>query len=192
MGSRRRLTARIASVALVIALAAACSSSAKPTSAPATSTTSANRSTFPGAVCASITSWMNRMVETTNSFSDDSPKLSVPDRRDRYVAAFDDLTRLTDELGAALAQAPTVGTPQADIDAVRAELDNAIVLVKGQIADNRAQASGLSDADYSFQAVNEGHLFTGTEKALSTVLKTLNEQGRAHTIPELEGTCGRR
>ncbi|MEY2437601.1 MAG: hypothetical protein QOF97_2437, partial [Acidimicrobiaceae bacterium] len=84
------------------------------------------------------------------------------------------------------------GTTQADADAVRAELDKALALVKAQIAGNKDQASGLSDDDYSFQAVNEGHLFTGTEKALSTVLKALNEQGRAHALPELEGTCGRR
>jgi hypothetical protein len=40
--------------------------------------------------------------------------------------------------------------------------------------------------------VNDGFLFTGTEKALSTLLKTLNDQGLAHALPELEGTCGRR
>jgi hypothetical protein len=196
MGSRRRL---IPLVVVAAALFGACGSDgAKPAAAPAGSTASTegtatgDRSTFAGAVCASITSWMNRMVDTTNSFSNDSPDLSVPARRERYAAAFDELTKLTDELHTQLTQVPTLGTTPADADAVRVELDKAIELVKTQISGNKDQASGLSDDDYSFQAVNEGHLFTGTEKALSTVLKALNEQGRAHTIPELEGTCGRR
>jgi hypothetical protein len=192
MGSRRRL---ISLVVVAAALFGACGSDAKPSAAPAASTAdlaSADRSTFAGAVCASITSWMNRMVDTTNSFSNDSPDLSVPARRERYAAAFDGLTKLTDELHTQLTQVPTDGTTQADADAVRAELDKAIDLVKTQITGNKDQASGLTDDDYTFQAVNEGHLFTGTEKALSTILKALNEQGRAHTIPELEGTCGRR
>jgi hypothetical protein len=193
MGPRRRL---ISLAVVAVALLGACGSdSAKPSAAPVSSAASSgtgDRSTFSGAVCASITSWMNRMVDTTNSFSNDSPDLSVPARRERYAAAFDGLTKLTDELRDQLTKVPTRGTTQADADAVRAELDKAIEQVKTQIAGNKDQASGLSDDDYTFQAVNEGHLFTGTEKALSTVLKALNEQGRAHTIPELEGTCGRR
>jgi hypothetical protein len=195
MGPRRRLISLVVAVAVLVACG---SDSPKPSAAPASSAPSSassgtgDRSTFSGAVCASITSWMNRMVDTTNSFSNDSPDLSVPARRERYAAAFDGLTKLTDELRDQLAQVPTLGTTQADADAVRAELDKAIEQVKTQIAGNKDQASGLSDDDYTFQAVNEGHLFTGTEKALSTVLKALNEQGRAHTIPELEGTCGRR
>jgi ribosomal protein L17 len=192
MGSRRRL---ISIIVVAVALLGACGSDAKPSATPAASsadTASVDRSTFAGAVCASITSWMNRLVDTTNSFSNDSPDLSVAARRERYAAAFDGLTKLMDELHTDLTQVPTVGTTQADADAIRAELDKAIELVKTQIAGNKDQARGLSDDDYTFQAVNEGHLFTGTEKALSTVLKALNEQGRAHTIPELEGTCGRR
>jgi hypothetical protein len=193
MGPSRRL---IAGLAVAAALAAGCGSDgAKPDAAPASSASSSaspGPSTFSGSVCTSITAWMNRMVDTTNSFSDDSPKLSVADRRARYAAAFDGLTRLTDELHDSLAAAPLLGTPEGDVAAVTAELDKAIGLVKQQIAGNKDQAGGLPDEDYVFQAVNEGHLFTGTEKALSTVLKALNEQGRAHGIPELEGTCGRR
>jgi hypothetical protein len=192
MGPRRRLIAALA----IAATLAACGNDAKPSSAPAPASASTSASsgpaTFASAVCTSITSWMNRMVDTTNSFSDDSPALSVPERRQRYATAFDGLTKLTDELHGQLEAAPALGTPQADADAVRAALGAAIELVKQQIAGNKDQASGLPDDDYSFQAVNEGHLFTGTEKALSTVLKALNEQGRVHGIPELEGTCGRR
>jgi hypothetical protein len=169
-----------------------CSSTNSPSTQSASTSTSIDRSTFASAVCGSITAWMNRMVDTTNSFSDDSPKLSVPARRDRYVAAFDTLTALTADLQSQLDQAPEKGTTPADAGAVRSELTKAGDLIKTQIAGNRAEAGGLSDAAYGFQAVNDGHLFTGTEKALSTMLKALNEQGRAHALPELEGTCGRR
>ncbi len=182
----------LATAMLLIALAA-CSNDTKPATKSSTgSDSSVDRSTFTSALCASVADWMTDLVASTNAFSDASPQLSAASRRDRYLAAFDDLTRVTDALRVQLGQLPSEGAAPADVDAVRAALVAAVDEVKAQIADNRAQAAGLADAAYALQAVNDGHLFTGSEKALSTVFKSLNEQGRAHALPDLDGTCGRR
>ena len=178
-------------VAGCAALLVACSgksNTASPTTS-ASSRSSAAPSTFAGAVCGAISKWQNRMVDAANAFSTDSPKLDVPARRARYSRAFDDQKAITDDLRKDVEAAPATGV--ADAEAIRAVLVAATGDVQTTLNLNQADAASHPDSDYEFQAVKEDRLFAGTEKSLSQMLKPLDEQARAHNVPDLGGTCGR-
>jgi hypothetical protein len=196
----RMTTARRCGYLLVAAfLIAACSDnshSAAPTtiaSSPSTQTTRsappADPSTFAGAVCGSISTWQNRMVDAANAFSTDSPNLDLPARRARYSRAFDDQKAITNDLRAELQVAPATGVT--DAEAIRAVLIAATGDVQTTIQENQADAASHPDSDFEFQAVKEDRLFGGTEKTLSEILKPLDEQSRVHNVPVLGGSCGR-
>lgn len=182
---------RILVVAGCVVLIAACSDRSN-TASPKASTSSpssAAPTTFAGTVCGAISKWQNRMVNAANAFSTDSPKLDVPGRRARYARAFDDQKAITDDLRKDIEAAPAVGV--ADAEAIRSVLVAATGDVQTTINLNQADAASHPDSDYEFQAVKEDRLFAGTEKSLSQILKPLDEQSRAHDVPDLGGTCGR-
>lgn len=184
---------------LFLALAiAACSSdsstggsttASSPSKQSSQSIQSAAPATFADAVCGSISTWQNRMVDAANAFSTDSPNLDVPARRARYSRAFDDQKAITNDLRDALQAAPALGVD--DAEAIRAVLLAATGDVQITIQENQADAASHPDSDFEFQAVKEDRLFGGTEKTLSEMLKPLDEQSRTHSVPELGGTCGR-
>jgi hypothetical protein len=129
------------------------------------------------------------MVSTTNAFSDASPELDPAGRKRRYVGAFDELRTITQQLRDRITATP-VTEPDAAA-AIRDELLAVTDVVLTQIDANQAEAGALALTSYETWAIDDGHLFTGTEKALSTLLKRLNELGRDYSLDGLEGTCGR-
>lgn len=151
----------------------------------------AEASTFTGVVCSSVQSWMTDMVKATNAFSTDSPDLSVGDRRARYVRTFDDLAAITADLRERLQQAPTDGTDAGAAETMRSLLLDAAATVNQQITDNQRDAAGEADDSYARTSVVPDYLFSGTEKAMSTVFKTLNERANELGLEGLQGSCGR-
>ena len=187
-----RLRSSVAAAAVVVTVVAVgCSGGASPAAGPTTigagSTT--RPTTFPASVCSSITAWQNRMVAATNAFSDASPRLTPADRKVRYLVGFDDHARITMDLRADLQKAPAVGV--GDAESLRSQILAATEQVQQQTAEDRAAAAALPLSAYDGYGVGDGHLFTGTEKALSTVLKRLNEVGREANAPGLLADCGR-
>jgi hypothetical protein len=178
-------TSRRALLAACAVLLAACSSN----SSSPPSQSSLAPTTFAGSVCSAVSTWQNRMVNAANSFSTDSPKLDVAGRRARYLRAFDEQKAITEDLSKGIESAPATGV--ADAEAIRTVLVTATGDVQTTLQLNQADAASHPDSDYEFQAVKEDRLFAGTEKSLSQILKPLDEQSRAHDVPELGGTCGR-
>jgi len=131
------------------------------------------------------------MVKATNAFSTDSPDLSVSDRRARYARTFDDLATITADLRQRLEQASTDGTDAGAAETMRSLLLDAVATVDQQITDNQRDAAAEADASYSVAAVQPDYLFSGTEKAMSTVFKTLNERANELGLEGLQGSCGR-
>ncbi len=109
--------------------------------------------------------------------------------RGTLLARFDDQKAITDDLRKDIETAPAAGV--ADAEAIRSVLVAATDDVQTTINLNQADAASHPDSDYEFQAVKEDRLFAGTEKSLSQILKPLDEQSRAHNVPDLGGTCGR-
>jgi hypothetical protein len=171
---------------LLVVLAAGCGGGTGDDAAPTTTTAPV---TFAGAVCAAVSEWTHAMVDTANGFTHASGDLTPEERKARYTATFDDLRALTEELRAAIDGAPDEGA--ADAAEIRAALDDLIDTVEAEMDGNQAEAAGLPLSSYQERAVNDGHLYTGNEKALSTVLKGMNDQGRAHGVSDLGGSCGR-
>ena len=173
-------------LALLVVLAAGCGGETGNDAAP---TTTAAPATFAGAVCAAVSEWTHAMVDTANEFTHASGELTPKERKARYTATFDHLHALTEDLRAAIDDAPEEGA--ADAADIRAALDDLIDTVEAEMDGNQAEAAALPLSSYQERAVNDGHLYTGNEKALSTVLKGMNDQGRAHAVTELGGSCGR-
>ncbi len=143
--------------------------------------------TFTEDVCTAISAWGRDIVAAANAFTDDTNRLSADGRRSRYLFAFDDQRRITDDLLARLAGAPTAGVENAD--AVRARLLAAIDDVEANIAAQKADAA--AHVDFSFPGPRPDRLFAGTEKSLSLMLKPLDEVSRDEGVAALGGTCGR-
>jgi hypothetical protein len=156
-----------------------CSESSQPSSSTAPS--------FVDGVCTSITEWGNRIVDAANAFTDESPHLSVNGRRARYLFAFDEQQRITDDLRSALEAAPSNGI--SDASGIRDELVRAVGNVSQNILDSKAEA--VANVDFHFIGPKPDRLFAGTEKSLSLMLKPLDEVSRQRNVAGLGGPCGR-
>ena len=174
----KRLVSSLALVC-VTALVAGCSDA---TPSPASAATS-----FSAGVCSSISEWGHRLVATANAFTDESPHLSTAGRRARYLFAFDEQVRVTDDLREELDRVPTTGVP--DPDAIRRQLAHAVDDVTQNIRDQKADAA--AHVDFSFIGPKPDRLFAGTEKSLSLLLKPLDEIARQEHVDALGGSCGR-
>lgn len=174
-----RRTTIAAGMVSVLVLASGCSES--------TTLKASKAASFPEGVCTAISDWGNAMVDAANAFTDETARLNVSGRRARYLFAFDDQRRITEELRAELDAVPATGV--ADADAIRAELQHAIGDVQGNIAAQKADAA--VNVDFSFIGPKPDRLFAGTEKSLSLLLKPLDAVGREHKIDALGGSCGR-
>lgn len=175
------MTRTVTALALVsvIALATGCSDSPRPAASTATS--------FADGVCSSISDWGTRVVEAANVFTDDSPHLSVGGRRSRYLFAFDEQQRITDDLRVELQTAPPNGVT--DADARREQLLHAVDDVTQNIHDQKADSA--VNVDFHFIGPKSDRLFAGTEKSLSLMLKPLDAIARDHHVDALGGSCGR-
>ena len=129
----------------------------------------------------------NAWVDRANAFTDISPHLSPAGRRARYLFAFDEQQRVTDDLREDLRTAPPNGVD--DAEAIRARLLQAVDDVSKNIDDQKADAA--AQVDFSFLGPRPDRLFSGTEKSLSLMLKPLDELGRDYRVDALGGSCGR-
>lgn len=179
----------LALLSVLAAVAAGCGGGTDDDAATTTTTTAALPATFAGAVCSAVSEWTRAMVDTANGFTRASGDLTPEARKARYSATFDDLRAITEDLRSAIDAASDEGV--ADADAIRAALDDLIDTVEAEMDGNQQEAEALPLSSYQERAVNDGHLYTGNEKALSTVLKGMNDQGREHGVSELGGSCGR-
>ena len=165
-------------VASVIALAG-CSESTRPKASTAPS--------FAEGVCTAISEWGSHIVDAANAFTDDSPRLSLAGRRARYLFAFDEQRRLTDDLRGELEATPPSGV--ADPEAIRAPLLVAVDDVTKNIGEQKADAA--EHVDFHFIGPKPDRLFAGTEKSLSLMLKPLDDVARQQHVEALGGHCGR-
>jgi hypothetical protein len=170
-----RMKRTVTTIALCIVMIG-CSDTKPP---PATS--------FANGVCAAVSTWGTGIVDAANTFTDESPHLSVDGRRARYLFAFDEQRRITETLREEIAAAPQPGT--ANAGEVRDALLAAVDDVLANIEDQRADAA--REVDFDFVGPRPDRLFSGTEKSLSLMLKPLDEQARVQGVAELGGSCGR-
>jgi hypothetical protein len=168
--------------ALTIATALALSGCSDP-SAPRTSTATS----FTEGTCSAISEWGGRMVDAANAFTDDTAHLSDAGRRARYLFAFDEQARITDDLRKELET--TTPTGDAEAEPIRAQLLDALDDVTTNIHDQKADAA--EHVNFHFIGPRPDRLFSGTEKSLSLVLKPLDEISRESQIDALGGSCGR-
>jgi hypothetical protein len=150
-------------------------------------TKASKAASFTDGVCASISDWENALVDAANAFTDETTHLTVDGRKARYLFAFDEQVRITEELRTQLESAPANGVD--DPDAVRAALSHAIDDVIQNIHDQKADAA--ANVDFSTFGPKPDRLFAGTEKSLSLLLKPLDEVARASNVAALGGSCGR-
>ena len=169
----------IALVIVAVLLAAGCSKDS--------STTASRASNFTTGICTSVLQWDDDMVDAANRFTDDSPFLTETQRRARYLFAFDEQQRITEDLRDNINTAPPTGVD--DPDAVRVALSKAIDAVEKNIADQKADAA--ANVDFRFIGPRPDRLFAGTEKSESLFLKPMNEVARDQNIAALGGDCGR-
>ena len=135
-------------------------------------------------LCPTVRAWADASVEAVNGFRIASPTLDPTGRRARYGQAFRDQVALDERLATAL---DGLALPPR----VRSRLDTALADVETTVDDNAAEAAALPDSAYQFQAVAEGTLLTGTEKAKAIVFQALSDlAGDPRT--ELPRGCGRR
>ena len=168
-----------AGMVLVILLASGCSDS-KPLKA-------SKAASFPEGVCAAIFDWQNSMVDVANAFTDETRRLNESARRARYLFAFDEQRRITEDLRAQLDAVPATGV--SDADAIREELQHAVDDVEANIAAQKADAA--ANVDFSFLGPKPDRLFVGNEKSLSLMLKPLDAISEEHGVAALGGKCGR-
>jgi hypothetical protein len=142
---------------------------------------------FAGALCPTVQRWSDDSVTAVNLFQEDSPALDGPvARRARYLKAFADLHRVVNRFDAALGDLPY---PEAADAELRARLRDAAVRVKAEYDDDLAEARGLPDEAYAGVQVNDGHLFTGNEKAKAIVFDAVGSIWRDFGL--VDENCGR-
>ena len=173
----KRVVAALA-IASVISVSG-CSDTSRPEASTATS--------FAEGVCSAISAWQSRVVDAANAFTDQSPHLSLAGRRARYLFAFDEQGRITDNLREELHVVPSSGLT--DADAIRGQLLHALDDVTQNIHDQKADAA--EHVDFHFIGPKPDRLFAGTEKSLSLMLKPLDQVAIDHHVDALGGPCGR-
>jgi hypothetical protein len=169
----------MAVVMAIVIVSAGCSDDTRPTAATATS--------FVDGVCSAVSDWGDQIVEAANAFTDDSERLNDSGRRARYLFAFDEQGRITEQLHEELQAAPPNGA--GDTAAIRGELLHAVDDVARNIQEQKTDAA--EHVDFHFIGPKPDRLFGGTEKSLSLMLKPLDEAARQHGEAGLGGRCGR-
>jgi hypothetical protein len=135
-------------------------------------------------LCATVRAWADASVEAVNGFRIASPTLDPAERRARYAQAFKEQAALDERLATAL---DALALPAR----VRARLDTAVADVETTVDDSAAEAAALPDSAYRFEAVGEGTLLTGTEKAKAIVFQALSDLAVDPSTGIPRG-CGRR
>jgi hypothetical protein len=173
---------RVAALASVLTLAAC--DNASDGAAPATWAPTGDAAEVSTKLCETVRAWADGSVDAVNGFRLASPTLDAPGRKARYGQAFGDQLVLDERLSTAL---DALTLPER----VRARLAAAMTDVRTTVDDNAAHAAGLPDSAYRFEAVSEGTLLTGTEKAKAVVFQALSELAGDPSTGVPRG-CGRR
>jgi hypothetical protein len=146
-----------------------------------------DRPDFAGALCPTVQRWSDDSVTAVNLFQEDSPSLAGPSaRRARYLKAFADLHRVVNRFDAALGDLPYPANGGAEM---RARLQDAAARAKGEYDDDLTDARSLPDAAFASVQVNDGHLFTGNEKAKAIVFDAVGSIWRDFGV--VDENCGR-
>jgi hypothetical protein len=153
-------------------------------SSPATWAPTGDAAEVSSTLCPTVRAWADASVEAVNRFRLASPTLDPAGRRARYAQAFRDQLAVDERLATAL---DGLALP----DAVRARLDAALTDVETTVEDSAAGAAALPDPAYRFEAVSEGTLLTGTEKAKAIVFQALSDLAGDPSTGIPRG-CGRR
>ena len=136
-----------------------------------------------GSFCDVVLAWSDGVVGTLNQFSRESPDVAdVSARRALYLKAWDGLGDLSAWVDAAADRAP---------EATRVEIHGAADRVRDELAVGRKHAESLSDAAYEFASVQDGTLFTSTEKSRSLVYRTLDDLRGQLGDTTVPSACGR-
>jgi hypothetical protein len=107
--------------------------------------------------CAAVATWDEAMVDATNGYSRAAREVGAADERRRlYLAAFDELAELVEDL------AEQVGDD--------ASMRDAVAFARAVVSERQFEADRLPDDAYEVLSVPGGGLFTASERARSTVL----------------------